>query len=219
MYRDRFRIGPAPALGVGVVVLMTGGCVDPGDGPDGDSPAVAGGWSTAGCAVPRTPDHVTVGGARMPVTPPKLDAVMNRIDQAGRAEFRQSYAGLEVDQEHVRAIVYRVPSTPFDDFIRKAAEDMCVNVRDAVHSTADLAVWHDRVLADLPYWSHEGIGIVSVGARHDGSGVEIGVRDAQKARPPLVARYGARAPLIIVSADPVRPLPAQTSRVAPPPGI
>ncbi|WP_433298343.1 hypothetical protein ACQP2F_43195 [Actinoplanes sp. CA-030573] len=218
MYRDRFRIGPALALGLGVV-LVIGGCLDPGDAEDVDSPAVAGGWSTAGCAVPRIPEHVTVGGARVPVTPPKLDAVMSRIDQAGRAEFRDSFAGLEVDQEHVLAIVYRVPSTPFDDFIRKTAEDMCVQVRDAVHSTAELAVWHDRVLADLPYWNHEGVGIVSVGARHDGSGIEIGVRDVGRARPALVARYGARAPLIIVSADPVRPLPAETSRVAPPPGI
>jgi len=73
------------------------------------------------------------------------------------------------------------------------------------------------VLADLPYWTHRGVRIVSIGARHDGTGVEIGVRDAVRARRELRARYGDRAPLIFRPADPVRPLPAPTSRIAPPP--
>jgi hypothetical protein len=211
MYRDRFRIGPALALGV---VLMIAGCGD-------DEPAAqaGGGWSTAGCGAARMPQHITVSGVAMPVTLPGLDAVMNTIDQAGRARFPESFAGLEVDQEQVRAIVYRKPSAAFDDFIRKSAAEECIQVRDAAHSTADLAVWHDRVLADLPYWAHHDVQIVSVGARHDGSGVEIGARDARKASEDLLARYGAQAPLIFVPADPVRPLPAETSRVAPPPGI
>ena len=216
MCRGLYRIGSGVALGV---VLVMGGCGDPGDGEIVDSPGPTGGWSTAGCGVERTPGHITVGGVTVPTTPPKLEAVMGRISQAGEGEFAASYAGVEVDQERVRAIVYRVPSAAFDDFIRNAAEDLCVVVRDAAHSTKDLAVWHDRVLADLPYWTDRGVRIVSIGARHDGSGVEVGARDVEQARSELLARYGARAPLIFVAADPVRPLPARTSRVAPPPGI
>jgi hypothetical protein len=212
MHRGRFRIGPAIVLGM---VLVTAGCGD----ADERSPGSEGsGWSTAGCAMPRSPEHVTVSGVTMPVTPPALDALMNTIDQAGRGQFRASFAGLEVDQERVRTIVYRVPSAPFDDFIRKAAGDACVVVHDAPHSGADLDAWHDRVLADLPYWTHQGVAIVSVGAKHDGSGVEIGAQDPAQARTELVARYGAQAPLIFVASDPVRPLPAVTSQVAPPPG-
>jgi hypothetical protein len=212
MYRGRFRTGLA--LGV---VLMIGGCGDPGDSPDADSPGLTGGWATAGCGVPRTAGHITVGGVPMPVTPPKLESVMGRIDQVGKSQFADSFAGLEVDQEQVRAIVYRKPSAAFDDFIRKSAEDACVVVRDADHSTRDLAVWHDRVLADLPYWTDRGVRVVSIGARHDGRGVEIGVRDVEEARREMLARYGGTAPLIFTEADPVRPLPAPTSRVAPPP--
>jgi hypothetical protein len=110
-----------------------------------------------------------------------------------------------------------VPSAAFDDFVRKVADDACVVVRAAGHSTKELAVWHDRVLADLPYWTHRGVGIVSIGARHDGKGVEIGVRDVELARRELLARYGDKAPLIFMPADPVRPLPTPTSRIAPPP--
>ncbi|MEU4237762.1 hypothetical protein [Actinoplanes sp. NPDC026619] len=215
MYRDRFRIWPGLALGV---LLVIGGCGDPRDSEIVDSPGLTGGWSTAGCGVERTPERVAVGGVSMPTTPPKLAAVMGRIEQTGRSEFADSFAGLEVDQEMVQAIVYRVPSAAFDDFIRKEAEDTCVLVRDAAHSATALAVWHDRVLADLPYWNHEDVPIMTIGARHDGTGVEIGTRDVLKARTALLARYGSRAPLVFVPADPVRPMPDVTSRIAPPPG-
>jgi hypothetical protein len=207
----RGRVGVA--LGV---LLMIGGCGRVGDGKI-DEPGLTGEWSTAGCAVPRTPEQVHVGGVAMPVTPAGLDSVINRIDAAGKGGFAASFAGVEVDQERVRAIVYRVPSAAFDDFVRRAAEDACVVVRDAAHSTKDLAVWHDRVLADLPYWTDRGVRIVSIGARHDGKGVEIGVRDVEQARRELLARYGEKAPLIFMPADPVRPLPVPTSRIAPPP--
>ncbi|GIF24332.1 hypothetical protein BJ973_007811 [Actinoplanes tereljensis] len=215
MHRDRFRIWPGLVLGIALVI---GGCGDPGDGEVVDAPGLTGGWATAGCGVARTPEHVTVGGVVMPTTPPRLESVMNRIEQVGRTQFPDSYAGLEVEQELVRAVVYRVPSAEFDDFIRKTAEDACILVRDAAHSAVSLAVWHDRVVADLPFWSHQGVPIVSIGARHDGTAVEIGTRDVTKARTALLGRYGSRAPLMFVSADPVRPLPSPTSRIAPPPG-
>lgn len=186
-------------LALGVVVMI-GGCGDP---IDGDSSAVGSGWSTPGCELARVPARVTVDGVSMPTTPPSLQGVMDRIDRRGRADFGHSFAGVEVDQERVRAIVYRVPSAEFDDFVRQAADTECVVVRDAVHSAGDLAGWHDRVIADLPYWSHRGVRIVSVGARHDGAGVEIGAIDVTLARRELLARYGADAPLIFAEQPPV----------------
>jgi len=191
------RVGVA--LGV---LLMIGGCGHVRDDKDG-KPGPIGEWSTAGCAAPRRPAE--------------LYSVINKIEAAGKGAFAGSFAGVEIDQERAQAIVYRVPSATFDEFVRRAAVDACVVVRAADHSMKDLAVWHDRVLADLPYWTHRGVRIVSIGARHDGTGVEIGVRDAVRARRELRARYGDRAPLIFRPADPVRPLPAPTSRIAPPP--
>ena len=198
MHRDRLVLALA-------AVLMIGGCGD-GDRTPADEPGLTGGWSTAGCGVARVAEHVTVGGVPMPTTPDKLSAVMARLEEAGRGEFAGSFAGIEVDQPQVRAFVYRVPSAAFDDFIRRTAEDVCVVVRDAPHSAADLAYWHDRVLADLDFWTHRGVRIVSVGARHDGSAVEIGTRDLERARRELPARYGTGAPFHFVDQAPVTPM-------------
>jgi len=152
------------------------------------------------------PETVTVGDTVLPATPPALESVMAEIDRAGRGAHADSFAGLEVDQKQVRAIVYRVPSAAFDEFIRGSAGNTCVVVRDAPHSTKDLAVWHDKVLADLPFWTNRGIRIVSIGARHDGTGVEIATQDLHRADLELPARYGARAPLLFVESAPARPL-------------
>jgi hypothetical protein len=206
-----YRIGFAITLGVAV---MIGGCGDPSDESSG---AVGGGWSTPGCELVRRPQHVTVGGVSMPTTPPSLATAIDRIDRGGRADFPQSFAGLEVDEQAVRAVVYRVPSPEFDDFVRRSAGTACIVVRDAAHSAADLAVWHDRVLDDLQYWSHHGVRIATVGARHDGAGVEIGVTHVAQAREELGARYGVAAPLLFVEQAPIQPMtPPTTPRKAPP---
>jgi len=207
MLRDRLRLGPLLALGV---VLVIGSCGYPHDEAPGNRPGLTGGWRTAGCGLARDPANVAVGDLTLPATPAELDAAIGRIDHGGRGDFAGSYAGLEVDQKQVRAIVYRVPSEAFDDFIRRTAENTCIVVRDAPHSMTDLAVWHDRVLADLPFWTDRGIRIVTIGARHDGSGVEIGTRDLDRAKLELPARYGSRAPLVFVNQAPVRPLTTAT---------
>jgi hypothetical protein len=201
MLHDRFRLVPCLALGA---ILMIGGCGDSDD--ETLTPGLTGGWSTAGCELARQPESIAVGSLTMPTTPAALDAAIGRIDRGGREDFQDSFAGLEVDQDLVRAVVYRVPSAHFDDFIRQAAENTCIVVRDAPYSSADLGVWHDRVLADLSFWTARGIRIVTIGARHDGSGVEIGTQDVDRARLELPARYGSRAPLVFVEEGPVRPL-------------
>jgi hypothetical protein len=183
---------------------MIGGCGDPAD--EALNPGTTSGWSTAGCELARQPEGIAVGSLTMPTTPAALDAAIGRIDHGGRNDFPDSYAGLEVDQNLVRAVVYRVPSARFDAFIRQAAENTCIVVRDAPHSAADLGTWHDRVLSDLSFWTARGIRIVTIGARHDGSGVEIGTQDVDRARLELPARYGSRAPLVFVDQGPVRPL-------------
>ncbi|WP_306211344.1 hypothetical protein [Actinoplanes sp. RD1] len=167
---------------------------------------MTGGWATAGCEFARTPVTVTMGRHVLPATPPDLEAVMARIESGGRAEHAASFAGLEVDQQNVRAIVHRVPDAAFDDFVRQVAGKTCVVVRDAGHSLRELTGWHDRLVADLPDWTARGVAISTVAARHDGAGVEVGAPDVPLARAALLGRYGSTAPLIFVAEGPVVPL-------------
>jgi hypothetical protein len=189
------------------VVLMTAACGD----PLPSEPGLTGGWSTAGCEFSRVPQSTVTGTTTIPVTPPELEAVIARIEKAGRADFADSYAGIEVDQQDVRAIVHRVPSAEFDDFIRQAAENTCVTVHDAAHTLADLTTWQNRLVNDLPEWTAAGIQIYTVGARHDGAGVEIGTADVRTTKDQLQARYGETAPFLYQEQPPVHPL-------TPPPG-
>lgn len=210
MPRDQYRLGWLLLA----AVLMTSACGE----PDIPETGLLGGWTTAGCEFARAAETVTVGGRIMPSTPAALETVMARIDGAGRGEHAASYAGLEVDQERVRAIVYRVPSAEFDHFIRLSAENTCVVVRDAAHSLAELTVWHDRIVADLAAWQTYGVRISSVVARHDGAGVEIGTRDIDQAREEMPRRYGQKVPVVFVEQGPVVPLAEPGTQTAPRPG-
>jgi hypothetical protein len=185
--------------------VMTAACGGPSEAARPEPTGLTGGWSTAGCEFARVPVTTTMGGHVMPATPPKLGAAIARIEDGGRGRYSRSYAGIEVDQARVRAIVYRVPSSAFDKFVRNSAEDTCIVVRDAEHGLAELTSWHDRVVADLPMWEKRGVRISSVGARHDGAGVEIGTPDVDTARQEMAARYGVRAPLLFVEQGPVVP--------------
>ena len=193
-------------LAAGAAAMTVAGCAQFTGAATPQRAGLTGTWRTAGCEFSRTPQHTLVGGMRMPVTPARLAAAMDRVERGGREQFAASFAGVEVDDIRVRAIVYRVPSAAFDDYIRYRAEDSCVVVRDAAHAVAELDAWHDRVVADLPYWTAQGLRIVTVGTRHDGVGVEIGTRDFDRARRALPARYGAEAPLVFVEEGPVTPL-------------
>jgi hypothetical protein len=198
------RGGVGAGLLVGaLVVIGTGGCAEP---PEPTPVGLTGGWETAGCGLARTPQSVTVAGQTVPTTPASLMAAMGRIERGGSRDYADSFAGVQVDEQQVRAIVYRVPSAAFDDFIRLSAEDTCIVVRDSLHSLKALTALHDRVVADLPDWTAKGIRISTVGARPDGFGVEVGTQDLDRARTELPARYGAQAPLIFIEQGPVKPL-------------
>lgn len=201
MHRDRM----VRLLFAGVLVMTAPACGEGDGGVPAERPGPTGEWRTPGCEFSRPPQYTNGGGRRMPVTPPRLAAAMERIDRGGRERFADSFAGLEVDQTGVRAIVYRVPAADFDDFIRATAEGTCVVVRDAAHPVSDLTTWHDRVVADLPFWAGRGLSITTVGSRHDGSGVEIGTLELEPTRREFLARYGEHAPFVFVAEGPFRP--------------
>jgi hypothetical protein len=131
-------------------------------------------------------------------------AATGRIDSAGRADHADSYAGVQVG-ETGEIVVHRVPSPAFDELVRQVAGDTPVRIRDAEHTLAELTALQERITADLPFWQARGIAISTVGARHDGSGVEVGTPDLDAARAALPEHYGD-APVLLVRRGPVYPL-------------
>ena len=197
--------------------FMAAACGEPSQAARPEPTGLTGGWRTAGCEFHRETMTITVNGRTTAATPPNLEAAIARIESGGRDRYAVSYAGIEVDQQNVRAIVYRVPSAAFDHFIRNSAEDTCIEVRDAPHSLAELTTLHDRIAADLPMWERRGIRIWTVGARHDGAGVEIGTEDVERARQEMPTVYGAQAPLVFVEQGPVTPVLPSAPTIPPAP--
>lgn len=137
---------------------------------------------------------------------PDLNAAAARIEHLGRTDFPHSYAGLAVDEARHVVTIYRVPLAGFDAAARAAASPMVVEMRDAPFSATTLGALHDRIVADLDHWRRRGLTIHTVGARHDGTGVEVGASDVAAARSELAERYGAQAPIVVVPQGPVVPL-------------
>ena len=102
--------------------------------------------------------------------------------------------------------------------MKGTAENTCITVRDAAHAATELAAWQDRLVADLQTWTGQGLQIFTVGTRHDGAGVEVGVQDVTQAKDQLLSRSGRSAPLIFVEQGPVRPMttPSTGSPATPP---
>lgn len=166
-------------------------------------------WRSDGCGARRAPEQVRSVTGELLVTPADLAAVLARVESAGRAEFPDSFAGLEVDQAEVLGIVHRVPSADFDAFLRAEGAGVCLVVRDARHDLRTLLSLQERIVADLGYWRDAGIEIGVVSSRHDGSGVEVGTRQVAQAQERLPQRYGPDVPIFVRDEAPPRPLIAR----------
>lgn len=125
----------------------------------------------------------------------------SRVDQWARERFPEVYAGIETSDAGL--IVFRKPSAAFDEGLRTLGVSTPVVLRDAPYANAELATLAERVLADVDYWAGQGIEITSVGARADGTAVDVGSPQADRLTPRLAGRYGTTPPAI---AEPVGPI-------------
>jgi hypothetical protein len=157
-----------------------------------DSPAV-----TAGCS----PGNANPSA---PVDDTDLNVVADEIHPKAQADFKDVYAGVEVVSEASRVRVYRKPSGPFDDWIRKTYAERCVELANAKHSAAELATLTEKVEGDIGYWAELGINITGTAAKQDGSALVVGVEGAvvDRAKQELPAKYGTEIPIIIEESGP-----------------
>lgn len=125
------------------------------------------------------------------------------VDQWARERFPGNYAGIEIEDSRVE--VYRTPSAAFDDGLRRLDLRAEAVPRDAPYSARELQALADRVTSDIGYWQGRGIEISSVGARQDGTAVEVGTPEPEKLGPLLAGRYGSAPPAVAVAVGRIEP--------------
>jgi hypothetical protein len=154
---------------------------------------------TEGCAA-----SASAPASAAAVNHTELNLVAERIQPHAQDAFADVFAGVEVTPDSDRVRVYRKPSAPFDDWIRKAFAPDCIEVLDAAHSAKELNALVDRINEDMRYWADQGIEITELGAKLDGSGLIVGVdpEDVDKAKQLMPARYGTDVALLIEGAKP-----------------
>jgi len=158
--------------------------------------------AVAGCGTDPAP------GEQAPMPAVQAGAVNDAatvVDRLGRERFPEHYAGIEITDG--RVLVYRTPSPAFDDAVRSKNLNVPVDLRDAPHSARELQALADRIATDLGYWRGEGFEIFSIGARYDGTAVEVGALRPEQLAPRLVERYGPTPPMVAVATGPIVPLP------------
>jgi len=126
----------------------------------------------------------------------------SRVDSWGRARFPEFYAGVQTYD--AKLVVFRRPSAAFDDELRGLELSSPTEPHDAPHSSQELEALAERVVADIGYWRDQGIEVLSVGARPNGSAVEVSSPQADRLAPLLPGRYGTVPPAV---AEPVSPPP------------
>ncbi|MGE3285751.1 MAG: hypothetical protein AB7J32_06555 [Pseudonocardia sp.] len=164
-------------------------------------------WRTAAVAaclvLAAVPSCASAAGPPAPAAPaaPAASDAASEVDRWAHERFPQVYAGVQT--EDTRVLVYRKPSAEFDAALRELQLAVPAAALDAPYSAPELAALASRVVADIPYWRTQGIDVVSVGARHDGTAVDVGTPQPGQLAPLLPGRYGTAPP---ARAEPLGPL-------------
>jgi hypothetical protein len=134
-----------------------------------------------------------------------VEDLARRVEKLMRERYGEHYAGVEVSKG--RVVLFRKPSSEVDAATRALPAGTTVVIRDAPHSARELEHLRDDVLADAEQLRRRGIVLSSVAVRHDGTSVEVGAVEVERARRELARRHGAAAPIRVVPAGPLELVP------------
>ncbi|GAA1277980.1 hypothetical protein GCM10009677_35210 [Sphaerisporangium rubeum] len=162
------------------------------------------------CAAPGTPSGDTGASPEPPTAPTSHPATTNpaqsqlltlagRVTEYLRQTHPAQYAGVALDG--AKLVVYRIPSTSLDASLAAKFPDAPLTLHDADHSARQLEALAGRITADIDHWNRQGVPITTVAPLVDGSAVEIGTTDVERATAELPERYGP-APLKFTEANP-----------------
>lgn len=154
-----------------VTVMLTAmaACAQPGD---------------AGSGSPVDPTATPV-----PTNQQQLNEVADWVREQASRDFPEVYAGLEVSTGEGKVVVYRMPSRQFDAAFATRVSTGDLRMVDAAHSERELNALVQKIVADKDQWAAQKISVNSLAARHDGSCVELGTTEVEKAKNWLAQRY------------------------------
>ncbi|MEO3811995.1 hypothetical protein ABGB17_23610 [Sphaerisporangium sp. B11E5] len=199
MNQNRHHRSTATVLGaafIGCLITALTACAAPGSGDTGAS--------AEGAPAPQPSATGPVPGQADQV---RLTVLAGQVEEHLRQNHPDQYAGVVLNGD--KLLVYRVPSKALDASLSAEFPDAPLRLRDAAHSARRLEALAQRVTGDIDYWTRKGVPITTVAPLADGSAVEVGTTDTEKASAELPERYGP-VPLKFTEADPALPLPGAT---------
>ncbi|MFI6822457.1 hypothetical protein ACIBJE_16105 [Micromonospora sp. NPDC050187] len=119
----------------------------------------------------------------------ELDEIADRIRRLGEGELASVYTGLAIDVENDRVDVWVTDPPRFKAAIDGLPWQQRVRLHPARHAAVDLEPTFQRILREHGHWRQQGLPVAYSGVRHDGSCIEVGTPDPQRAEREFPRRY------------------------------
>ncbi|MER7460400.1 hypothetical protein [Micromonospora sp. NPDC126480] len=119
----------------------------------------------------------------------ELEQIAAEVSKLGQGELASLYAGVAIDVQDDRVDVWAKDPTRFEAAIDAMPWRQRIRLHPAAHAAAELEPTFQRILQDQDHWRTQGLPVVQSGVRHDGSCIEVGTPDPQRAEREFRQRY------------------------------
>lgn len=151
-------------------------------------------YTATDCSVPAQ----TYAPLPVLVAPPSgsttaLSDLAAAVGTLGQSDYANVYTGVAMDAIADKVYVWRVESPPvsadFDRAIRAMPDSGKIEIYCAPYSRRQLLAWMDRLSADGPRWESVGLPLHEFGPRVDGSCIDLGTENPERAEQELTVAY------------------------------
>jgi hypothetical protein len=148
-----------------------------------------------------------------PVAPPSgstaaLSELAGTVGMWAESEYGEIFAGLAMDASDDKIYVWRTESPPmsaaFDRAIRALPDSGKIVIYCAPYSKRQLLAWMAELSRDQAHWESRGLPLNSIGPVSDGTCVQVGTEDPDRAARELPAAY-PEIPLCFIEIGPSIP--------------
>jgi hypothetical protein len=186
----RRRYGTVASAAALVVVISAGAAMGLDAYRNNASAPLGAGDACAGSALPTAAVSPALTVATpQPGNAASLSQLADAVHRLGEDQHRTTYAGLIMDTDLDRVLVWRIPSPEFDQALADLPGHEKIVTMCATHSYADLMTTVDRLTADQDYWKAQGLTLHQFGPEYKDNCVLVTTEDPARARTELTARY------------------------------